>query len=61
MFDALEISKDIHESRPIVFGGSSGTKVWNLGFQYLISILSWFKMDLSLRLEIEQTMKVIDG
>ena len=30
IFDALEISKDILESQPIVFGGTSDIKKWNV-------------------------------
>ena len=41
MFHALEISKDILEYQPIVFGGSNG--IMERESQYLISTISWYK------------------
>ena len=40
-FYALEISKDILEYQPIVFGGSNG--IMERESQYLISTISWYK------------------
>ena len=54
MFDALEISKDILVSQPIIFGGSNGTRIWNSRSQHRYFHLLMVQMNLSLHLENKQ-------